>query len=83
MATTKRSWIGEDVDFYWALKRHAKRTGGSSPVDTESPCAARPARRFDKWPIWKTLVWTNPLFIFLIPPTESDSGPAGILTQCR
>ena len=21
------------------------------------------SRRFDKWPLWRALVWTNPLFI--------------------
>ena len=24
----ENAWIGEDVDFYWALKKHAKRNGG-------------------------------------------------------
>ena len=37
----ERVWIGEDVDFYWGLKR------------------------FAKWPVWRTLIWTNPLFIGL------------------
>ena len=58
----ERAWIGEDVDFYWALKRYAKRN------DLEA-CVVRnvrvqpSSRRFDKWPLWRTLIWTNPLFI--------------------
>ena len=58
----ERAWIGEDVDFYWALKRYAKRN------DLEA-CVVRnvrvqpSSRRFDKWPLWRALVWTNPLFI--------------------
>ncbi len=55
-------WIGEDVDFYWALKRYAKRNGRNVTVLRESK--VRPSvRRFDKWPLWRVLVWTNPLFI--------------------
>ncbi len=58
------AWIGEDVDFYWALKRYAKRTGGNVRVIRE--VRVRPSsRRFDKWPLWRILVWTNPLFIAL------------------
>ena len=53
-------WIGEDVDFYWALKRLAKRKGGSARLIRASGVLAS-SRRFDHWPVWKTLLFTNPL----------------------
>ena len=56
------AWIGEDVDFYWSLKRLAKRSNRT--VRFIRNMQVRPSsRRFDKWPIWKILIWTNPLFI--------------------
>ncbi len=58
------AWIGEDVDFYWSLRKIAKARNGA--VRFIRHTRVRPSsRRFDKWPIWKTLVWTNPLFIAL------------------
>ena len=59
------AWIGEDVDFYWALRRLARSTGGSVALIRE-PRVYPSTRRFDRWPLWKTLVWTNPLFIALL-----------------
>ena len=56
------AWIGEDVDFYWELKRYAKREGRRVSVIRE-PRVRASTRRFDKWPLWRILVWTNPLFI--------------------
>ena len=58
----EKAWIGEDVDFYWALKKYAKRNGGFAHVIRE-PRVQPSSRRFDKWPLWRTLIWTNPLFI--------------------
>ena len=60
----EKVWIGEDVDFYWSLKRHAKRTHGVARF-IRNPRVRPSTRRFDKWPVWKILVWTNPLFIAL------------------
>ena len=60
----EKVWIGEDADFYWALKRLARRTGRTVRF-IESPRVQASSRRFDKWPLWKILVWTNPLFIAL------------------
>ena len=60
----EKVWIGEDVDFYWGLKRFAKRTGRTVRF-IRSPRVRPSCRRFDKWPLWRTLVWTNPLFIWL------------------
>lgn len=59
------AWIGEDVDFYWALKKLARQTGGE--VCLIKHLSVYPSsRRFDRQPVWKTLVWTNPLFIALL-----------------
>ena len=60
----EQAWIGEDVDFYRALQRCARASGGTVRF-IEQPCVQAPSRRFDKWPLWKTLLWTNPLFIAL------------------
>ena len=58
------AWIGEDVDFYWSLKRLAKRRNRT--IRFIRNMQVRPSsRRFDKSPIWKILVWTNPIFIAL------------------
>ena len=55
----ERTWIGEDVDFVWRLGR---KTGRRIRRIRKPP--VRPStRRFDKWPLWKILIWTNPLFI--------------------
>ncbi len=60
----EKAWIGEDADFFWALKKYAKRTGRTARF-IRDPQVRASSRRFDKWPLWKTLVWTNPLFIAL------------------
>lgn len=58
------AWIGEDVDFYWGLRKFAKARNRTVRLIRHT--RVRPSsRRFDKWPVWKTLVWTNPLFIAL------------------
>ena len=57
-------WMGEDVDFYWKLKRLAKSTGRTVRFIGE-PRVRPSCRRFDKWTVWKIIVWTNPLFIAL------------------
>lgn len=57
-------FMGEDVDFYWRLKRTAKRQNGSV-VFIEDLRVVPSTRRFDQWRLWRTLVWTNPLFILL------------------
>ena len=60
----EKAWIGEDADFFWALKKLAKRTGRTVRF-IEAPRVQASSRRFDKWPVWKILVWTNPVFIVL------------------
>lgn len=57
-------FVGEDVDFYWRLKRIAKQQNGSV-VFIEDLRVVPSTRRFDQWRLWRTLIWTNPLFILL------------------
>ena len=60
----EKAWIGEDVDFYAALRKYAKLKKRTVQF-IRSPPVRPSCRRFDKWPVWKVLVWTNPLFIAL------------------
>ncbi len=55
-------WMGEDTDFYAELRSIARRRQGSVRL-IRTPRVRPSSRRFDQWPLWKTLVWTNPLFI--------------------
>ncbi len=59
------AWIGEDVDFFWSLKRLARETGRRVAF-IRQPRVRPSTRRFDTWPPWRVLVWTNPLFIALL-----------------
>lgn len=55
-------YMGEDVDFYWRLKRFARRC--NSYLRFLDDIQVSPSsRRFDEWVFWRTLVWTNPMFI--------------------
>ena len=58
-------WMGEDVDFHWSLRRLARRTGRHVRFVRE-PRVKPSCRRFDRWPLWKILVWTNPVVIGLL-----------------
>ncbi len=60
----ERLFMGEDVDFYWRLKRLAKRRRGAIRF-IEDVRVVPSARRFDRWGFWRTLVWTNPLVVLL------------------
>ena len=60
----EKAWIGEDVDFYWSLKRFAKAEHRTVRL-IRSPRVRPSCRRFDKWPVWRILIWTNSLFIAL------------------
>ena len=55
-------WMGEDTDFYRDLRRLARKTQGTVRL-IRTPRVRPSTRRFDQWPLWKTLIWTNPLFI--------------------
>jgi glycosyltransferase involved in cell wall biosynthesis len=57
-------YMGEDIDFYWRLTKLAKskRLRLCCLKDVE---VVPSARRFDQWPVWRTLVWTNPIYALL------------------
>jgi glycosyltransferase involved in cell wall biosynthesis len=57
-------FMGEDVDFHWRLKKFARRHNGSV-IFVEDMQVIPSTRRFDQWGLWRTLIWTNPLFILL------------------
>lgn len=55
-------YMGEDVEFYWRLRRTAKKRG--QKISFLRDIRVIPScRRFNQWPLWKTLIWTNPIII--------------------
>jgi glycosyltransferase involved in cell wall biosynthesis len=58
-------YMGEDVDFYWRLKRLARHRGLRTSFIRELQVIPSP-RRFNRWPLWRTLIWTNPLVAFAL-----------------
>lgn len=63
-------FMGEDVEFYWTVGRHAKRSGQKLTYFKDVLVIPSP-RRFDQWPVWKTIVWGNPFLILLLRRTQS------------
>jgi hypothetical protein len=58
----ERLFMGEDVDFFWRLKRLANQR--ACGVQLIRDLRVIPStRRFDRWPLWRTLFWTNPLVV--------------------
>ena len=57
-------FMGEDVEFYWRLSKFAKRSAGHL-FFVEHPKVITSARRFDRMSLWKTFLFTHPLFIRL------------------
>ena len=62
-------FMGEDVEFYWKMKRYAKKASGYVIYIDEARVIPSP-RRFDQWPLWKTFIMTNPLFILFFKRTK-------------
>jgi glycosyltransferase involved in cell wall biosynthesis len=60
----ERQFMGEDVEFQWRLRRYARRQNTHTSVIRGCRVVPSP-RRFDQWPLWRTLIWTNPVFISL------------------
>ena len=63
-------YMGEDVDFYWRLKRLAKRCHAHVQL-IEDVQVAPSSRRFDEWFLGRTLIWTNPMFILVFRRRKS------------
>ncbi|MGH7970447.1 MAG: glycosyltransferase [Limisphaerales bacterium] len=57
-------YMGEDVDFYWRMSRAAEKAGQKVCYVWDVQVVPSP-RRYDQWPLWKTLWWTNPLLAAL------------------
>jgi glycosyltransferase involved in cell wall biosynthesis len=63
-------FMGEDVDFYWRLQKLCSKTGACLKFLYDLKVRPSP-RRIDSTPIWRTLIWTNPVFIALFRKTSS------------
>jgi len=55
-------YMGEDVEFVWRMRRLARSRGGHVAWLREVGVVPS-TRRYDTWPLWRILVYTNPLFI--------------------
>lgn len=58
----ERQFMGEDVEFQWRLRRYARHHRQHIVVIRDCQVLPSP-RRFDQWPLWRTLIWTNPILI--------------------
>jgi GT2 family glycosyltransferase len=58
-------YMGEDVDFYWRLRRLAKSQNGRVEFVTDIQVVPS-CRRFDQWSILRTLALTNPVLVALL-----------------
>ena len=56
-------YMGEDVDFYWRLKRLARQRGLRMSFIRELQVIPS-SRRWNRWPLWRILIWTSPLVTF-------------------
>ena len=75
----EKAWIGEDVDFYWSLKRYAKRTDGVRPVYTAPSCATvQPSLR--QVALVENSGLDQPPLHIVIPPPEAVLG--GLAFRC-
>jgi glycosyltransferase involved in cell wall biosynthesis len=63
-------FMGEDVDFYWRLQKLCASTGGHVSFLDDVKVVPSP-RRFDLTPTWRTLIFTNPVFIALFRKRHS------------
>jgi glycosyltransferase involved in cell wall biosynthesis len=66
----ERLYMGEDVDFYWRLRRYASRSGRSLCLLSDMQVITS-SRRFDLCPLGEVLIWTNPIFIALFRKRRS------------
>ena len=55
-------YMGEDVDFYWRMKKLAKRENGHVCF-IEDIRVVPSTRRFDQWSLGRTLIRTNPFYV--------------------
>jgi len=58
----ERLFMGEDVNFYSRLRQYARRRKSHACFIHDLPVVPS-TRRFDQWPLWRTLLLTNPFVI--------------------
>jgi len=58
----ERIYMGEDVEFYWKMKKAVQQAQRRISYIKDIQVVPS-ARRYDQWPLWKTLLLTNPLVI--------------------
>jgi glycosyltransferase involved in cell wall biosynthesis len=58
-------YMGEDVDLYWRMSRAARQKSCKVCYISDIQVVPSP-RRYDRWPLRKTLLWTNPLVATLL-----------------
>ena len=57
-------YVGEDIEFHWRLDKLASQRDGFT-VFIEKPRVRTSSRRFDKMSLWRALIFTHPITIFL------------------
>lgn len=57
-------FMGEDVEFHWRLDKLAKTRGGTTAF-IRSPHVVTSSRRWNKMGLWRMLVFTHPITMFL------------------
>ena len=57
-------YMGEDIEFYWRLSKHARRVHGSLHF-IQAPKVLSSSRRFDAMSVWRVLLLTHPIMIRL------------------
>jgi len=63
-------FMGEDVDFYWRLRKMARKRGQRGCFLGDARVVPSP-RRFDQWPLWRILLWTNPAVVLMFRRRKS------------
>jgi glycosyltransferase involved in cell wall biosynthesis len=53
-------WMAEDTEFNWRLRRLARWRGENTAYLGDTVIVPS-SRRLDEWPVWKTILWTNPI----------------------
>src|SRR5260370_14494538 len=62
-------YVGEDVDFYWRMKQFAKRQH-ADVCFIEDIQVVPSTRRFVQWSLWRTLFYTNPSHVLVVPRVQ-------------
>ena len=58
-------YMGEDVEFYGRLKQLARQRGLRTAAIRDLQVIPSP-RRWNRWPLWRTLIWTSPVITFAL-----------------